>query len=286
MTETRRRRARAEAAGFPLAVRLLALLALAACGRTPMAEKPYPAAGVPVLRLLSYNVNFGIPGDTETMAAIRDAEADLALLIETNAAWEWSLRRELAKDFPHMVFKNRRDAGGLGVLSRHPILESEFLPSAGEGGWFPAVRVVVQSRLGELQLLGVHLRPAVSDGGSYVSGHFATPKIRAHEIRSFMARLDALLPTVVAGDFNEDEEGDTAQFLKLRGFVSALRRFVPGQPTWRWPTAVGELRKELDHIYYDGELDALSAEVRQAGRSDHLPIIAVIARRDTRREKR
>jgi endonuclease/exonuclease/phosphatase (EEP) superfamily protein YafD len=259
---------------------LLGLLALGACGRTPVGDKPHPKAGLPVLRLLSYNVNYGIAGDAETMAAIRGAQADLALLIETNAAWEWSIRRELATEFPHMVFKNRRDAGGLCVLSRQPILESEFLPSAGEGGWFPAVRVVVRSSFGKVQLLGVHLRPAVSDGGSYVSGHFVTPAIRVNEIGSFFQRIDPKLPTLVAGDFNEDEDGDTAKFLKERGFASALRRYAPGQPTWRWPTVVGELRKELDHIYYDGTMDALSAEVRQAGRSDHLPIIAVIARRE------
>jgi endonuclease/exonuclease/phosphatase (EEP) superfamily protein YafD len=42
---------------------------------------------------------------------------------------------------------------------------------------------------------------------------------------------------------------------------------------------VGELRQELDHVFYDQTLDVLSAEVRQAGSSDHLPVIAVIAPR-------
>ncbi len=232
-----------------------------------------------MLRLLSYNVNFGIAGDAETLAAIHAAQADVALLIETNAAWEWSLRRELGAEFSHMVFKNRSDAGGLCVLSRYPILDSEFLPTAGGGGWFPAVRAVIKSPFGKVQLLGVHLRPAVSDGGSYVSGAYVTPPIRVNEISTFFARLDPTLPTVVAGDFNEEEDGEAAKFLTKRGFSSALRRYAPGQPTWHWPIVVGELRKELDHIYYDGTLDALAAEVRQTGRSDHLPILAVIARK-------
>jgi endonuclease/exonuclease/phosphatase (EEP) superfamily protein YafD len=269
---------RAEA-GTGFTALLVAVLALGACSRTPVVELPHPVAGVPVVRLLSYNVNYGIAGDASTLAAIRDAHADLALLIETNGAWEWSIRQHLGTVFPHMIFKNRRDAGGLCVLSRYPMLASEFLPSAAEGGWFPAVRVVVQTPLGKLQLLGVHLRPAVSDGGSYVSGAFATPPIRRNELGAFFARIDAKLPTVVVGDFNEEEDGDTAKFLAQQGFASALRRFAPGQPTWHWPTVVGELHRELDHIYYDGTLDALAAEVRQAGRSDHLPILAVIARR-------
>ena len=258
---------------------LISAFLLGACAKTPVAEPPHPTLGIPVLRLLSYNVNFGIPGDRETMAAIRDAHADVALLLETNAAWEQALRRDFSTVFPHMICKRRGGAGGLCVLSRRPLVEAEFLPPAAEDGWFPAVRVLVESDFGPLQILGVHLRPPVSNGGSYVSGHFVTPGIRFAEIQGFCARLDPKLPTVVAGDFNEDEDGDTAKFLVGKGFASALRRYAPGQPTWRWPTMVGELRKELDHVFYDQRLDVLSAEVRQAGNSDHLPVIAVIARR-------
>jgi endonuclease/exonuclease/phosphatase (EEP) superfamily protein YafD len=267
--------------GMANRVRLACLFALGlgACTPRPVAERPRPIDGIPVVRLLSYNVNFGIPGDAETLAAIRDAHADVALLIETNAAWEQTLRRAFAGEFRHMVFKHRGGAGGLSVLSRLPFVEHEILPPAGGGGWFPAVRVVLRTDLGSLQLLGVHLRPAVSDGGSYVSGHFATPAIRASEIRAFYRQLDPALPTVIAGDFNEEEDGDAAKFLTGQGFASALRRYAPGQPTWRWPTVVGELHGELDHVFYGPALDVLSAEVRDAGRSDHLPVIAVLAAR-------
>jgi endonuclease/exonuclease/phosphatase family metal-dependent hydrolase len=138
---------------------------------------------------------------------------------------------------------------------------------------------VIDGPCGRVQILGVHLRPAVSDGGSWVSGHFSTPVVRAAEIRSFVERLSPELATVVAGDFNEEEDGDASRFLLERGFSSALARFAPERFTWRWPTAVGELHKQLDHVFYDARLDVLSAEVRAAGRSDHLPVIAVIARR-------
>jgi endonuclease/exonuclease/phosphatase (EEP) superfamily protein YafD len=62
-----------------------------------------------------------------------------------------------------------------------------------------------------------------------------------------------------------------------RGFASALHRYAPGQPTWRWPTVVGELHRQLDHVFYGPGLDVLSAEVRDAGRSDHLPVVAVLS---------
>jgi endonuclease/exonuclease/phosphatase (EEP) superfamily protein YafD len=58
--------------------------------------------------------------------------------------------------------------------------------------------------------------------------------------------------------------------------ASALRRFAPGTPTWRWSIVIGTLHRQLDHVFYNNRLDVLSAEVREAGRSDHLPVIADI----------
>jgi endonuclease/exonuclease/phosphatase (EEP) superfamily protein YafD len=229
----------------------------------------------PSVRLLTYNVNFGIPGDPATIAAIRDADADLVLLQETNAAWERSLRTSLSGELPQMIFKNRGGAGGLAVLARIPILEVELIAPAGEG-WFPAARIVVETAFGRLQALSVHLHPPVSEGGSFVSGVFTTPAVRADEIRTFVARLAPGYPTLVAGDFNEEEDGAVATFLASKGMLSALGRFAPNQATWRWSTPVGALHKQLDHVFYDDRLDAVSAEVRRAGRSDHLPVIAVL----------
>jgi endonuclease/exonuclease/phosphatase (EEP) superfamily protein YafD len=37
------------------------------------------------------------------------------------------------------------------------------------------------------------------------------------------------------------------------------------------------LHRRLDPIFYDPRLDVLAAEMREAGRSDHLPVIAVVA---------
>ena len=262
--------------GVRSALFLTVLFQVAACARTPVAEPPHLASGVPVLRLLSYNVNYGLPGDADTLNAIREAKADLALLQETNAAWERALRAQLALEFPHMVFRHRGGAGGLGVLSRRPLLDIDFLAPASGGGWFPAARVVVETSFGRVQVLSVHLRPSVSDSGSLVGGHFSTPEIRTSEIASFYARLVPDLPTLIAGDFNEEEDGSAVRFLEDKGMHSALRRYAPTQPTWRWPTVVGTLHRQLDHVFYDARLEVLSAELREAGRSDHLPVIAVV----------
>ena len=263
------------ALGLCLAV--LAFLA-AGCAHPPPARRPVSPAG-PSLRVLTYNVNFGIAGDGSTIAAIRDADADLVLLQETNRSWERALRAALGGAYPQMIFRNRGDAGGLAVLSRLPLIEIEFLPPVPEG-WFAAARLVVETSFGRVQALSVHLHPPVSDGGSFVTGHFTTPAIRAAEIRGFLARLSPEYPTLVAGDFNEEEDGGAVKILLDRGMRSALAGYAPGQPTWRWKTVLGTLHRQLDHVFYDARLEAVWAEVRTAGRSDHLPVSAVLVPTD------
>jgi endonuclease/exonuclease/phosphatase (EEP) superfamily protein YafD len=262
---------------FPPAVAAaLVATGLLACAGAP-AERPTVPRG-PAVRLLTYNVNFGLAGDPETLAAIRDARADLVLLQETNAAWEQTLRQALSADYPFVAFKHRGGAGGLAVLSRLPLVETEFLPPAGDG-WFPAARLVVDGPFGRIQALSVHLRPPVSNSGSFVSGHFTTPAVRVKEISAFVATLPAHYPTLVAGDFNEEEDGDAVKFLLGRAMLSALRRYAPGQPTWSWPSPVGTLRRQLDHVFYDSRLDVVSAEIHVAGNSDHYPVVAVVVAR-------
>jgi hypothetical protein len=55
---------------------------------------------------------------------------------------------------------------------------------------------VLDSPLGTIQVLVVHLRPPVSDGGSFVWGHFTTPAIHEKEITRFCGSLDRARPTL------------------------------------------------------------------------------------------
>ena len=132
------------------------------------------------LRVATYNVNYA--GDHDAvLAAIADTDADVVLLQETTPSWERALRRRFGDRYPHMSFHHwRRSAGGLAVLSRHPIDADELIPPA--ASWFPAQRAVIAAPGGPVQVLHVHLRPAI-DHGDWVRGFFSTPPIkigRAH----------------------------------------------------------------------------------------------------------
>ena len=114
-----------------------------------------------------------------------------------------------------------------------------------------------------------------SAGERFVSGYFTTPRIRHREIKFFSTDLRPDLPTLVVGDFNEDHGGRVVDHLKKRGLQSALEQFHPNRDTWRWRTSLGVLTHTLDHVLYSKELRPLNCQVLQAGRSDHLPVVAV-----------
>lgn len=237
---------------------------------TPTRTMRAPSDGESYVDVMTYNVNYGLAGDPQTLDAIAAGDADLVFLQETTAAWETAIRAELSTVYPHMVFHHCCGAGGLAVLSRVPLLRADVLPA--DAGWFPAMRVEVRTDVGIVQVLDVHLRPAVSDSGSFVVGHFTTPKIRRAEIDAFAAHLSPDLPTLIVGDFNESSGGAVAR-LEGAGYTTALAEFAPSADTWRWSTSLGQISARLDHVMYDARLTPIDAKVLDAGRSDHLGVV-------------
>jgi endonuclease/exonuclease/phosphatase family metal-dependent hydrolase len=250
-------------------------VALHACASEPRPAR-VPAPGQPALTVLSYNVNYGIPGDAATLDAVFAPKADVVLLQETTAEWEEQIRPR-SKDYGAVHFKEGPGAGGMAVLSKYAIVEQEWITPP-EGGWFPALRLVLRTPLGLLQVLSVHLRPQMSESGSVVSGYLTTPPVRESEIAKYAARLDPQLPTLIAGDFNEGRRGMAIAYLERRGFKSQLQNFSSSTDTWRWRTSVGTVSAELDHVVLDERLDALDVQVLGKGNSDHFPLVVVVTK--------
>jgi endonuclease/exonuclease/phosphatase (EEP) superfamily protein YafD len=155
-----------------LAFGILAVCTLACATRSPPPR--LATAESPSFEVMTYNVNYGIAGDASTLSAIRSEQADLVVLQETTPEWEASLREELSSDYPHMAFRHAPGAGGVAALSKSVFQERELIAPP-SGGWFPAWRLLVSSPLGSVQVLCVHLRPQLSEGGSFISGYFTTP---------------------------------------------------------------------------------------------------------------
>lgn len=227
--------------------------------------------------LATYNLNQGNHDPDRSMDAIETADADVVVLQETNAAWQTRLEKRFAKRYPHRTF-HPRPFGGLAVLSRHPI-KSDELFSPPRGGFSPAERLVVESPLGEIQILNVHLRPNV-DRGNWLLGWQTTPPIRRREIETYWKKLSHSMPTIVAGDFNELPTGKAVEFLADKGLVRVPTK---GPTTWHHVIRVGAkqisaLSMDIDHVVVDSSFKATDAHVLDAGASDHRPVVVTLER--------
>lgn len=250
--------------------------------RCPAARRG-SCSGVPLLIvLMTYNLNYANPDFATTLDAIEAADADVVLLQEVSDAWRTALRARFEQRYPHAAFHvHTRAAGGLAVLSKLPIERDElWAPPAGTGAWFPAERLVVTTAFGPVQLLNVHLRPAL-DRGSWIRGFMTTPDVPRAEIAAHWTRVDRALPTIVAGDFNEDPTGRAVDFLAGQGLA---RVATAGPPSWRYEVTSRAktfdlLKMDIDHVMIDGQLAARDARVLAAGTSDHRPVVVAIGKR-------
>src|SRR5688572_5540951 len=125
---------------------------------------------------MTYNVNWGNPDPETSLDAIEQSNADIVLLQEITSEWRGLLEKRFKDTYAHRAYRIvGRAAGGMAVLSKYAITTEELWSAPRQtGAFFPAQRVVVDSPLGPLQLLHVHLRPAI-EGGSWIRGFLSTP---------------------------------------------------------------------------------------------------------------
>jgi endonuclease/exonuclease/phosphatase family metal-dependent hydrolase len=187
--------------------------------------------------------------------------------------WTQSLKDRLGYRYRYETFQiDDPYAAGIGMMSKYPVVSAQYLPKV---DWFPALLVVLDTPLGHLQVLNVHLRPPVKPAG-FVGGAIYTPSIRKSEIVNFSSYLDPTLPTLIVGDFNENEQGDAVSWLQEHGYRSSLPEFSPNAKTWRWPlTSYVSYRQRFDHLCYNSLLEPKSVAIDNSGWSDHLPVTGV-----------
>lgn len=254
----------------------LLVLTLALATGCRSIRRPETPAG-PHFRVLTYNLNWGGTRPDLAAKAISDSAADIVCLQETTPEWEQVLRRTLSKDYSFVEFRHSgtRYGGGLAFLSKLQGTEVAFVPS--QTGWFDGWIMNFETALGPVQVLNVHLRPPISDSGSWVSGYFSTRDDQVRELELFYGKRARSLPMLVAGDFNASQTSPVVKWLQMIGLSSALPRFDASTPTWRWKYGVVSLRRRIDHILFSPELHCSFARVIREGASDHFPVEAVFA---------
>jgi len=224
---------------------------------------------------MTYNVHWANPAPTTSLDAIDKADPDVVLLQEITSEWKTLLEKRFKDRYPHRIYHPGR-AGGIAVLSKLPIKRDELWHAPNTGAFFPAQRIILDTPRGDVQVLNVHLRPAI-EGGSWIKGFMSTPAVRRREIEAHWLKIDKL-PTIVAGDFNEDPDGLAIDFLAGHGLA---RVPTSGPTTWHYEQIVkGKpwdlLKMDIDHVLVDGNFTAKDAHVMDAGTSDHRPVVVTI----------
>lgn len=244
------------------------------CQTTRTATVP----NTPHLRVLTYNVNYGGARPDLAVEIIRISGAEIICLQETTPQWAHYLRQALGREYRFMQFRDsqHRMGGGLGFLAKVPAREVAYVPS--ETTWFDGWIMKFETAIGPVQVINVHLRPPISDSGSWVSGYFTTDDDRRLEMEKFFHARETQTPTLVLGDFNDGESSAVVRWLEGKNLRNALPQFDRYHPTWQWQTSVVTLKRRMDHIFYPPEFDCTAARVIRAGASDHFPVEAILTK--------
>jgi endonuclease/exonuclease/phosphatase family metal-dependent hydrolase len=269
---------------LPAVPALAFALAVSSCARTRESVKSRTEPTT--IKVASYNVLYLLAEksgsedptawvDGPTLDQLEALDVDILLLQETNAAWEAAIRASVGDRFPYCQFHQpgRHAPGGIGLCARRPIVEDRSIDSP--LGWFPAQRALVETTAGRIQVLNVHLRPAISKPGqTWWDANAETRSMRVQEMQYYLDGLPKDLPTIVGGDFNEVGGAPLFDVLATSGFDNALTAANVTTSTWRWLERPAELHAQLDHIAYGTRAFRLvEARVDTGGNSDHLPVV-------------
>lgn len=254
----------------PMLAAMLAGLVAAGCRTTPPVIPDGPA-----LKVMTYNVFYERAEPDEGEELIRKEGPDFVFLQEVTDIW-YPTFQSLRTDYPYQ--KVRIEGLGLGnaILSREPMTRVQRLPA--EYGWHGGWYVQIHTGLGPVQVLGVHLKPPLTDDSVFtLDALLATGPIHRQEIEQYYRHVDPDLPLIVLGDFNEEASGAAATWLQSRGLKDSLATYDLFTPTWRW-AELGLVTLRLDHIYHTSDLKCIDARVHPDGMSDHEPVVAVFQR--------
>jgi len=227
---------------------------------------------------MSYNIFLMNREPEAAIEAILNADPDVVVLEEVSPGWAPYLRRRCQRTYPYIAFMPNPITITVGVMSKYPLRNATWLPARTD--WISACRVQLRHPGGPVQILGVHLRPLLwAPGGITLSRLIRVGSEHLADIEHYVEHLEAGLPTLIAGDFNEADRGRAVRWLiETRGMASALGRFDPKSPTWHADLGFYHLATRLDHILHSAHFACTAARVIPTRGSDHYPVVATLKR--------
>lgn len=230
-----------------------------------------PAAGTArgsSLRLLITNVLMENREHGRLLRVIRDADPDVILAVETDAAWATALR-PLRETYPHGVDHPRDNWYGMMLFSRLELEDCriEFLVQDDVPSVFTRVRLPDGPGV---CLRGIHPRPPEP-----VRDQDSTPRDAELVVVGRRIQEAPDQPTVVAGDLNDVAWSHTSQlFTRIAGLLDPRRgrgfynSYNANNPFLRYP---------LDHVFHSRHFRLVALERLPHIGSDHFPMLVELS---------
>jgi endonuclease/exonuclease/phosphatase (EEP) superfamily protein YafD len=252
--------------------------------RTESPALPGSSPTTIVIRIATYNINFGNTFGDDVLSAIAEARADILFLQETTLQSEAFLQPQLASWYPHFHaagHQGRYAAERFVFASKYPLQDITFTPP--EHGLFGShtARCVIAGN--EITLVNVHLTPVTlsrtdeAETTSLLSALWGTETAHAAEIKAICARLDLAQPTILAGDFNSLSTFAAPGHLRELGLVDSFASVhddAEAHPTWFWPTRPVPLRARIDYVFHSSHFRTMSSQVIPRDGSDHYLLVS------------
>lgn len=227
----------------------------------PLASSP--AVGAPTIRVYSANLWVRNTDLDAIAASIRQADADVVMLIELGDATAPHLDA-LVGSYPYRIASPRIDRPNGAVRS---VIASRYpLKTLPRPVGVEAVGALASTPLGPINLVSIHLtRPwPFEESWGQISQTMALDQM----VQGLTG------PVVVAGDFNSVS---TARIGKQVRADIGLRP-APGFPG-TWPSALpSPLAITIDQIYASPDLAFVSRRIGKPTGSDHRPVVTEITR--------
>lgn len=227
-----------------------------------------PQAGVDV-RVLTTNLGMGRADPPALVALARDTADVVAVQEMTQSAADGLSAAGMDAVFPHRVILPAPLASGIGLWSRHPIVQSGRIDGYA------------------LPMVGARIRiPGVAVDTTVLSVHLAAPWPQPidqwlYDIAAFPATLDEMGraagagAVIVAGDFNATADMEPFRRLLQHGYADAsteagagLARTYPARG--RWPAVIG-----IDHVLVRN-CTAVAARTVVVPGADHRGLLAAV----------
>jgi endonuclease/exonuclease/phosphatase (EEP) superfamily protein YafD len=222
-------------------------------------EQNTEAAVGPRLRLIALNVHTSNRHTDPVLNFLRQADADILLLMEVDEHWNSALE-PLRATYPYSVTEPRTDNFGIALFSRLPLAQANRVELG--SAEVPSIEATVTVDGRPIQLLGTHPLPPGS--AEYAS-------MRNEQLRHIAAYVQRQSrPIVVFGDLNVTPWSPYfADLLRESG----LRNSSQGRGLFNsWPAWLPFGRIPLDHCLVSPTFRVVAKQLGPHVGSDHLPV--------------